>query len=433
MVSSWQPSTTSGDASNFSKGAPEAFRSDKNSRSMPKKISQAADMWSLGCILSEVAVWIEHDKRRLGEYRRQRREELAIVHHGEEEECFHFEGKILSAVNAAHDDILGRDLASHQITRLMIDGIVKDLLQEGERLNAVFASQKIKRLLTHVSQKFSVRLGENGSDIASVPPTFSPPDTNLGSFAVFPKSPTYITTKNSLLAEEDGHSLMNGAPIADSPGIPNVPTKPKNEIPTKALTEPSNKFSNGAKNATSVMPQQAPPVPTVSVNYILDWKNKKWKMDLPGMFTQSQQRINSSKSTDFVNAINRQNFFGLSDMHAVLSNVFQEHIEKFGTYIQPPRKFLRSRPPAYPQRPLSFYVLTDGKWIEGDIGALIHRMVHQMIEKKYRKEHVAIQFIRFGHDEQGKARLEELDDGLGLKEKEMSDAKHTLLSSRSIC
>ena len=150
------------------------------------------------------------------------------------------------------------------------------------------------------------------------------------------------------------------------------------------------------------------------------------------MFTQSQQRINSSKSTNFANAISRQKFFGQSDMHAVLSNIFQEHIEKFGTMIQPPRKFWFARPPSYPQRPLTFYVLTDGKWIDGDVGALIRRMVQQMMEKRYRKEHVAIQFIRFGHDPEGKARLEDLDDGLGLKEIGMSDTEPTLLSSRSI-
>lgn len=61
-------------------------------------------------------------------------------------------------------------------------------------------------------------------------------------------------------------------------------------------------------------------------------------------------------------------------------------------------------------RPLSIYVFTDGIWANGDDAkSLIKNMVDTMRRLRASRTQVGIQFIRFGNNVMGKARLEALD------------------------
>ncbi len=132
-------------------------------------------------------------------------------------------------------------------------------------------------------------------------------------------------------------------------------------------------------------------------------------------FTQTVTKVNSRKSSKISTSIHQESFKGISDMRGRLRTILQEHIEKFGTTSQPSRNMYGRRPPPQPQRPLSFYILTDAKWQPTDVGGLIKDLVQSMIAKGCPKEHVAIQFIRFGNEEASIKKLDELDHGLGLK------------------
>ncbi len=132
-------------------------------------------------------------------------------------------------------------------------------------------------------------------------------------------------------------------------------------------------------------------------------------------FTQTVTKVNSRQSSKISTSIHQESFKGITDMRGRLHTILQEHIHKFGTLIQPPRTIFGRRPPPQPQRPLSFYILTDAKWQPTDVGGLIKDLVQSMIAKGCPKEHVAIQFIRFGNDEASIKKLDELDHGLGLK------------------
>ena len=102
-------------------------------------------------------------------------------------------------------------------------------------------------------------------------------------------------------------------------------------------------------------------------------------------------------------------------MRGRLQSILQEHINKFGRLIQAPKPLFGHQPLPQPQRPLSFYILTDAKWQPTDVGQLIKDLVQSMKAKGCPKEHVAIQFIRFGEDQASIKKLDELDHGLGLK------------------
>ena len=137
------------------------------------------------------------------------------------------------------------------------------------------------------------------------------------------------------------------------------------------------------------------------------------------LFTQALTKINSQRSSKISTSIRQVPFVGVSDMRGRLQSIFQEHINKFGTSYQPPKPLFGRQPPPQPQRPLSFYILTDAKWQPTDVGGLIKDLVQSMIGKGRPKEHVAIQFIRFGEDQASIKKLDELDHGLGLKAKGM--------------
>ena len=144
------------------------------------------------------------------------------------------------------------------------------------------------------------------------------------------------------------------------------------------------------------------------------------KSDKDGLdiyFTQSVKKVNSQKSSRLSTSIQQEQFRGITDMRGRLQSLCQEHINKFGESITPPRSFFGRQPGPQPQRPLSFYILTDAKWQPTDVGAFIKKdLVQSMIDKRCPKEHVAIQFIRFGSDQACIKKLDELDHGLGLKD-----------------
>ena len=132
-------------------------------------------------------------------------------------------------------------------------------------------------------------------------------------------------------------------------------------------------------------------------------------------YTQTVTKVNSQRSSKLSASIHQEAFAGVSDMRGRLQTILQEHINKFGTLIQAPKPLFGRQPPPQPQRPLSFYILTDAKWQPTDVGRLIKDLVQSMRAKGCPKEHVAIQFIRFGEDQTSIAKLDELDHGLGLK------------------
>lgn len=66
-------------------------------------------------------------------------------------------------------------------------------------------------------------------------------------------------------------------------------------------------------------------------------------------------------------------------------------------------------------KPLSLYVFTDAVWQDCDAVAPIEAMIEKQRELALPREQVAIQFIRFGNDPTGIAKLEYLDSGLRRK------------------
>ena len=135
--------------------------------------------------------------------------------------------------------------------------------------------------------------------------------------------------------------------------------------------------------------------------------------------TQSIGTKNSTNSTDLVQIVEQASYTGTTDMRGRLVAIF-EHYQAGATTrkVLEKHKFKPNRS-VDSIRPLSFYILTDGKWNSNNVDGAILTLVAGMKTNKLFKERVGIQFIRFGKDKAGIARMDYLDNGLGLKEQDM--------------
>ncbi|MCJ1391817.1 hypothetical protein MMC18_004684 [Xylographa bjoerkii] len=481
-------------------GAPETLRSYPETEAAPLQITSAVDIWSIGCVLSEAAVWAHYGWRKVDEYRRQRSVEIKDKGGEEGEHLFHYGGSLLDTVDNIHEEIQRKSETKSHMTRSVLDRlVVSDMLLHEDRPQAKFLFDKSKRLINQAAKQFGVPTdwlagntnGElvetNGaSHLQSVPSrgvtkaTIErykgsrgerglplkepyPPDNDSAPPSPSSESQPSPRTQHHKSASQgsrrdSNHAIVTSQPggqashIGSSPSPRSVGAKtdklsavqhvqqPQEELERPVLTldqghEWKKKKKNheytelpGAENLTTLnkrdhiflidnsatMKQYSKDI--ANVVSLLAYMLKDLDKDgLDIYFTQSLKMVNSDKSKKLVTSIYQEPFRGVTNMGGRLKQIMKEHIEKFGTSIQPPKLPFRSQPPPISQRPLSFYVLTDAKWQPTDVGGFIKNIVHTMKEKNCAKEHVAIQFIRFGDDQASIDKLDELDSGLGLK------------------
>lgn len=131
----------------FQTGAPDCYRRDSFEREARMEVKKSVDIWSLGCVLSEVATWVLRSRQGLEEYRRNRirvheRMEPPFADPG----CFH-DGELVLPFVVNHHGNLGDaevrrtcDFVTIDVTRM-----VEDML-ELEESRPVIAALRTKSL-----------------------------------------------------------------------------------------------------------------------------------------------------------------------------------------------------------------------------------------------------------------------------------------------
>ncbi|KAL8896162.1 MAG: hypothetical protein Q9207_007843 [Kuettlingeria erythrocarpa] len=499
-------------------GAPETYRHHSDSQSVPLQVTPAVDIWSLGCVFSEAAVWAQYGWRTVKEYQRRRSNEIEKKTKGvnKGEQIFHWDDRILETVRDMHQDILGKTNTAHKVVREIVEKVVGDMLERGSRPHAAFVFEKAKRIIKERADLYDVRLIEPSwrvdAELAGV--------LKSGTITMEPpQPPPDITPCSSIWSGERGMSAAhaNGTatlpdpfvsgdepPLSLTPSMPDSPiqsggnyglnrlsrgnTSLDTKTPTSSQPRPptlphdpsstSTTSPDSRGSAQQHLHREQSSRPTLSLEEGQRWKEKKkrgehpilpgsenlaslnqrdhiflvdnsetmrqYKTQIAGVasllayivkdsdddgldihFTQSVYQTNSKKSTGISSAIHQQPYRGIPDMRGRLGSILQEHINRFGALVSPSRsRFGRQRSPQ-PQKRLSFYVLTDAKWQPGDVGKVIKDLVQRMKAKGLPKEHVGIQFIRFGDDPASIDKLDELDHGLGLNAEGMDIVDHT--------
>jgi hypothetical protein len=127
------------------------------------KITQAVDIWSLGCIYSEAAMWIADGYKGVVDYRRQRMAETDKIPNFKGGDCFHDGEQVLKAVLDAHKDIELRLRRSDYITKDVLDSMVEEMLWEEDRPGAKALWRKAEGVLSRAQQRLSSNTGEDSS------------------------------------------------------------------------------------------------------------------------------------------------------------------------------------------------------------------------------------------------------------------------------
>ena len=278
-------------------GAPETYRSHGDAESTPLQVTQSVDIWSIGCVFSEASVWAHYGWKRMIEYRRQRSVEIKNNGGGEGEHLFHYDGTLLNVVKNIHEEILRLPHTIHHITRSVLDRLVNDMLQHGQRPPAAWLFEKSKRLVKEEANRFdvpSVKLGRNSngelvdcnpariSARRELPPREPPPsDDDLAPSSLSSRSQSSphrhhhkSTSQNSNLRSVDPTNISQSSG-QDSHVVPNPP-------PSTSTT------ANGDESSQRQPVQQCqnePGRPTLSIDEGHGWKKKKKKGEyavLPG-------------------------------------------------------------------------------------------------------------------------------------------------------
>lgn len=136
-------------------GAPESYRSTDLERS-PLQVLQSVDIWSMGCIFSEVATWVTEGYLKVLEYRRRRQMEVQDKG-GTNEELFYWDCKILETVTKILDEIVANSRLTDYVTPHVVEQIVRWMVVEDahSRAKAHMFVDKSTRIVNEAKQKLN--------------------------------------------------------------------------------------------------------------------------------------------------------------------------------------------------------------------------------------------------------------------------------------
>ncbi|KAF2085973.1 kinase-like protein [Saccharata proteae CBS 121410] len=148
--------------------APECYRSSDSIGAMGLGVSQRVDLWSLGCIFSEVAVWIVEGFEGLEDYRLQRREATSKIPGFEDSGCTHDGEEVLGTVLDKHESLCADKRNSDIITKGVIRIVENDMLvRSGSRPSAKVLWDKSDQLL-HQAQKPQFHTGPTSRSTSGI-------------------------------------------------------------------------------------------------------------------------------------------------------------------------------------------------------------------------------------------------------------------------
>lgn len=165
-----------------SPGAPECYRPDGDIDRLPLQVKQGVDVWSLGCVLSEAAVWVVYGQAQLLEYRRRRGMENARTDGFRDGDCFHDGRQVLATVTDIHKALADDKRVCDHVTTATVKMVTDEMLIEPNcRTPANSLCYRTKRILESAESKLRSPAGTgslSGINVQSPPRT--PPEPPPG-------------------------------------------------------------------------------------------------------------------------------------------------------------------------------------------------------------------------------------------------------------
>ena len=134
------------------------------------RVGQQVDLWSLGCVFSEVAIWIDGGWRKVEEYRRLRQEEATKTLGKDHGEVFHNGQHVLNIVERSHMNIASKVRKDDFVTSRVLRGPVSVMLKEKsqDRTEAPRLYGQTDEILREGENELRSFLGKSGSNAGSL-------------------------------------------------------------------------------------------------------------------------------------------------------------------------------------------------------------------------------------------------------------------------
>ncbi|RSL97519.1 hypothetical protein CEP52_010868 [Fusarium oligoseptatum] len=374
-------------------GAPESSHHADYTHHGRTHITTTNDIWSLGCVMSETAVWIKSGRQGLENYRNGRIAETRTLPRFDQASrgrCFHDGAQALSAVRTAHDWI--RSNSSHDIVTLQVLEMIETsmLVFHADRQDAHSIHERLVQIIHSASsnQEYS------SSHSLSLPSASSGTRIQIES-ASSGKSQSYTS---ALTLESSTHP---------SPRI-ELPGSPPDEQAWGWYEHAKNNRKPVDRNTEDVVRQLGNNVKGRGHIFFVDVSQTMglYFQEIKEKFQILAYLAKKETPQKLLSLFNEQNWGQLS---------FEDRIGTFIDQIVIPRlSSLRQRLGLKKPKNLTIFVLTDGRWGEGKEGAAgvenpIMRLINLIHKKGLSRTQVAIQFLRFGDDPHGKRYLTFLD------------------------
>jgi hypothetical protein len=163
-------------------GAPECYRWDEFLERSKLEVPRSVDIWSLGSIYSEAAVWVVLGRDGLSDYRRKRKAETDRIYSFKDGGCFHDGAKVLDTVRNFHSKVRENIRKNDHVTELVLDMVSDMLVAANSRPPSHFLHAKSSRILQTAQERFkSPKLEpelfavDPGEDRPKTPPELPPP------------------------------------------------------------------------------------------------------------------------------------------------------------------------------------------------------------------------------------------------------------------
>lgn len=128
-------------------GAPECYRADGETERVRFQVNQNVDIWSLGCVFSEAAVWLVYGNGQLLEYQRRRGIETEQINGFRDGNCFHDGRQVLTTVTDIHKtlpaDVRVCDHVTRRIISMVTDEMLIDSIYRTPAIALYYRTQKI--------------------------------------------------------------------------------------------------------------------------------------------------------------------------------------------------------------------------------------------------------------------------------------------------
>ncbi|KAK0102741.1 hypothetical protein ONS95_006339 [Cadophora gregata] len=246
-------------------------------------MSWTTDIWSLGCIYSEAAIWLTDGYSGLQEYRYQRQTEASSVFpiSNHSKTCpFHNGIEVMKCVQNAHIDIEARLRRSDHITKNVLETMVQEMLWEEDRPSTKALLRKADVVLLRARQKVGVDSESgNRSGIVSQgsrhrreypPPAFPSPTQPLPPLpkravptlkSVSRADSATITEREQMSQRSERDSTIQLRIAHMSPNVPHRPApnqgRPRT-LPKQDSSDPRSKSTHDQVNTSTREPHATP-------------------------------------------------------------------------------------------------------------------------------------------------------------------------------